>query len=120
MSRKNEVIRDNSQKLRPEVEAELNKSWDMDIDEYLKATRLIIKGLEEQRKVNNGFLVQIEVFIEYAKNQLKNKNLSDKMRLKYLDLIEEEESLHDRIQEDLKRNNELIKSIKKSTDALFH
>lgn len=114
MSKKSEVIENKS-----EIELELSRALDLNLEEYSKAAKLIIKRLEDRRKVNEEFLAQIEVFIEYAKNQVKNKGLSEETRLRYLDLIEEEQSLYDRINKDLKRNNELIESIKKSIKVLF-
>lgn len=111
MSKKSEVIKNKSK-------AELSKALEINLEEYFEKARQIIKRLEERRKVNEDFLVQIEIFIKYAKEQVKNKNLSEETRLRYLDLIEEEESLHDRIKEDLKRNNELVKFIKESTNGL--
>ncbi len=106
--------------LRSEAEKELIKKLELNLEEYFKEAERIINGLKERKEVNREFLNQIEIFIEYAKNQVKNKDLSEEIRLKYLDLIAEEESLHYRINEDLKRNDELIKSIKKSTNDFFH
>ena len=80
---------------------------------------MVIRRLEEQIKVNNCSLIQIKSFIEPTKNQAENTDLNDETRLEYLDLVEEE-SLRDKIQEDLMRNYELIASIKKSIDALFY
>jgi hypothetical protein len=100
-------------------QGKLSRELKINIEEYLNAARLIIKRLEDRRMVNAEFLSEIEEFIEYAREQVKNENLSSEVKHHYLDLIEEEKSLHDRIQKDLKRNNELIKSIKKSTEALF-
>lgn len=114
MSKKSEVIENKS-----EIELELSRVLDANLKEYFKEAEKIIKRLDERRKVNKEFLAQIEVFIEYAKNQVKNKGISEETRLRYMDLIEEEKSLHDRINKDLKRNNELIESIKKSTNVLF-
>lgn len=101
-------------------ELELSKALETVFEEYSDAARLIIKRLEDRRRVNNEFLVEIEDFVEYAKNQVENIDLDDGIRIRYLDLVEEEESLHDRIKEDLKRNDKLIKSIKKSTDTLIY
>lgn len=112
MPKRSEVIEKKSK-------TELSKTLEINLEEYFEKAGQIINRLEERRKVNEDFLDQIETFIKYAKDQVKNKNLSEEARFKYLDLIEEEESLHDRIKEDLKRNNKLIKSIKKSTDTLF-
>ncbi len=114
MSKKSEVIKSKSK-----IEMELSRVLNVNLEEYFKEARQVIERLEERRSVNKEFLAQIEIFIGFAKNQVKNKDLSEETRLRYLDLIEEEESLHDRIKEDLKRNNELIKSIKGSTDALI-
>jgi len=114
MSKKSEVIKN-----KYEIERELRRALEKNVERYFEEAKRIIKGLNERREVNKEFLVQIEVFIEYAKHQVKNKNLSEETRLRYLDLIMEEESLHDRIWKDLMRNEELIGSIKKSTDALF-
>lgn len=114
MSKKGEVIKNKS-----EIGKELSRALKVNLKEYFEEARRIIERLEERRKVNKEFLAQIEIFIEFAKNQVKNRDLSKETRLRYLDLIEEEESLYDKIEEDLKRNNELIKSIKGSTDALI-
>ncbi len=100
--------------------SEENKNSQKTEEKYSKETEQIIKALEERRKVNKEFLSNIENFIEYARKQTENNLLSKERRLRYKDLLEEEESLKERIKEDLKRNNELIKSIKKSTEELFH
>ncbi|MGF7117763.1 hypothetical protein [Methanobacterium oryzae] len=117
MSKKSEVANDNSINLSSKIE--LNKELVANIEDYSKAARNIINRLEDRRRVNEGFLSEIDLFIEYAKKQVKNNDLSKDIRLRYLDLIEEEESLRYRIKKDLNRNNELIESIKKSTNALF-
>lgn len=114
MSKRSEVIKNKS-----EIETELRGALEVNLKDYFKEASQIVKRLDERRKINKEFLDKIEIFIEYAKDQVNNKNLSNETRRRYLDLIEEEESLHDRIKKDLKRNNELIKSIKESTDALF-
>lgn len=101
-------------------EVELSKALETVFEEYSDAARLIIKRLEDRRRVNNEFLVEIDNFVEYAKDQVENIDLDDRIRIRYLDLVEEEESLRDRIKEDLKRNDKLIKSIKKSTDTLIY
>lgn len=88
------------------------------IEEYSKAVEIIIRRLEYRKRVNTEFLKEIENFISHAKKQLGNNNLDKKIRIKYIDLIKEEESLHGKIYEDLRRNDELIKSIKESMDAL--
>ena len=118
MSKKGETIKNHSVKLGSENE--LNKEkLETNIEKYSNAAVLIIKKLKERRRVNNEFLFEIDKFIEYAENQVKNKNISSEVKYNYLDLINEEKSLRFRIKEDLKRNNELIDSIKKSTNALF-
>lgn len=111
-------IKNNSEELATELE--LSKVLETAFEEYSDAARLIIKRLDDRRRVNKEFLVEIENFIEYAKDQVENMDLDDGIRLRYLDLVEEEESLRDRIQEDLKRNDKLIESIKKSTDTLIY
>lgn len=111
-------IKNNSKELAHELE--LSKSLEKAIKKYSEAARLIIKRLEDRRRVNNEFLVEIDDFVEYAKDQVENMDLDDGIRLRYLDLVEEEESLRDRMQEDLKRNDKLIESIKKSTDTLIY
>ncbi len=116
MTKKSEV-EDNSVKFGSEIE--LNEELKVTVQEYSKGAKLIIKRLEDRRTVSIEFLSEIDTFIEYAKKQVENKDISEEIRIKYLDLIEEEESLRDRILEDLKRNDKLIKSIKKSTNALF-
>lgn len=116
MSKKSEV-KNNSVKFGSKIE--LSNELTATIEEYSKGARLIIKRLEDRRTVNNEFLSEIDTFIGYAKKQVENKNNSEEIRIKYLDLIEEEESLRYKILEDLKRSDKLIKSIKKSTNALF-
>jgi topoisomerase IA-like protein len=101
-------------------ELELSKALETAFEEYSDAARLIIKRLDDRRRVNKEFLVEIENFVEYAKDQVENIDIDDGIRLRYLDLVEEEESLRDRIKEDLKRNDKLIESIKKSTDILIY
>ncbi len=98
----------------------LRKKLEKTENNYSKEAELIIKTLKRRRKVNTEFLSNIDTFIEYAKKQAKNENLNEERRKRYKDLVEEEESLKYRIKEDLKRNNELIKSIKESTKALLH
>lgn len=116
MSGRSEAHKNNFKKFDYELSKKLAKTE----EDYAKETKKIIKILKERKKVNEEFLSNIETFIEYAKNQTKNNLLSKESRLRYKDLIEEEQSLRYRIREDLKRNNELIKSIKKSTEILLH
>jgi hypothetical protein len=113
-NRRSEVIKNKF-----EMEEELSRALEVNVEKYFKEAKRIIKVLERRRKVNKEFLNQIEIFIAYAKNQVDNENLSEEKRLRYLYLIEEEESLYDKIWRDLKRNNELIESIKESTDVLI-
>jgi hypothetical protein len=86
---------------------------ELTIQEQLNAGKKFIKKLRERKKEYEKFLGQIDNFIEYAKDQAKN-NDNDELRLKYWDAVNEEESLRDKIQEHLKRNNDLIESIKNS------
>lgn len=81
---------------------------------HLNVNEALIKKLEDRKKINKEFLAQIESFIGYAKKQVKN-NDNHKLRLKYLEIIEEEESLRDKIRDYLKKNDKLIESIKKSS-----
>ena len=90
-----------------------------DIEEYLKKAKLIIKKLEERKKINKEFLSEIEVFIKHAQSQIKNKNLNREIKFNYLVLIEEEENMHKKIKNDIKGNNKLIESIKKSMDTIL-
>ncbi|WP_424354997.1 hypothetical protein [Methanobacterium sp. MBAC-LM] len=90
-----------------------NLSPELIIHERLNAEKIFIKKLEEQKKAYNEFLTQINTFIEYAKDQVKN-NDDNKLRLEYLEIVGEEESLRDKIEVYLKKNDELITSIKRS------
>ena len=94
---------ENSKKICPELNTE----------EYLNAEKMLIERLKKQKEVNKEFLVQIEIFIGYAKKQAE-VNDKEKLELKYEEIIEEEESLRDKIKEHLKKNDELIKSLQKS------
>ena len=80
---------------------------------YLNAEKMLIERLKEQKEVNKEFLAQIEIFIRYAENQSKN-NDNNKLESKYLEILEEERSLRDKIRKHLKKNDELIESIEKS------
>ncbi|MCZ3365110.1 MULTISPECIES: hypothetical protein [Methanobacterium] len=88
-------------------------SPELTISEQLNAGKKFIKKLRERKKEYQELLIQIDNFIEYAKDQAKN-NDSNGLRLKYWDAVNEEESLRDKIQEHLKKNDELIESIKNS------
>ncbi len=88
-------------------------SDDLSTKEYLKAEKTLIERLRKQKNINEDFLSQIENFIGYAKKQAE-VNDEEKLELKYEEIIEEEESLRDKIKEHLKKNDELIKSIQKS------
>ena len=94
---------ENSKKIGPELST----------DEYLNAEKMLIERLKKQKEVNKEFLVQIESFIGYAKKQAKH-NDNDKLEIKYEEIIQEEESLRSKIREHLKKNDELIKSLRKS------
>ena len=83
------------------------------INEHLNAEKKLIKKLKERKEAYNEFLSQIDNFIDYARDQAKNSD-NYELRLKYDDIIEEEESLHDRIRESIKKNDELIELVKKS------
>lgn len=91
----------------------LSRKLENNVREYLEAARLIAERLKERKEVNVEFLFEIEEFIEHAEKQGPNENFSSKIRHRYMELIEEEKSLRNRIKEDLKRNNDLIDSIKK-------
>ncbi len=81
------------------------------IQKHLNSEKKLIKKLKERKEAYKEFLTQINDFIDYAHEQAKN---NDELRIKYLETIEEEESLRDKINEYLKKNDELIESIKKS------
>lgn len=72
-----------------------------------------VKKLRKRKEEYKEFLSQKNNFIEYAEDQAKN-NDNDELRLKYSEAVNEEKSLLDKIQEYLKKNSELIKSIKNS------
>lgn len=113
---KGEEIKNSNEKSDSSLRKELEKSK----EEYFKSEKNILKATEFRKKVNKEFLHNIEEFIEYLKNKLENNHLNGELRQKYLDLIEEEQSLHYRIQKDIKHYDKLIESIKKSTEELSH
>lgn len=108
MSKGDKPVKNNSKEANPEIA----------IKKHLNADKILIKKLKCRKKAYNEFLSQINDFIEYAQDQAKNNN-DNELRIKYLGLVEEEESLLGKIQEHLKKNDDIIESIKKSTDALF-
>lgn len=90
-----------------------NLSLELTISEHLNAEKMLFKKLKKRKKEYNEFLTQIDNFIKYAQDNAKNID-DDKLRLKYKDAVKEEESLRDKIMEYLKKNDELIESVKKS------
>lgn len=98
MSRKNENFK--------KISSELSTK------EYLKAEKMLVERLKKQKEVNKDFLDQIDNFIGYAEKQAKVNN-NEKLEHKYEEIIDEEESLRDKIREHLKKNDELIKSLQK-------
>jgi len=86
---------------------------ELSTEEYLNAEKMLIERLKKQKEVNKEFLVQIESFIRYAKKQTKH-NDNNKLEIRYEEIIQEEESLRSKIREHLKKNDELIKSLRKS------
>lgn len=101
MSKESEVFK-SPKKLDPEL----------GIKERSNAEKMLIKKLKERKKAYKKFLSQIDDFIEYAKDQAKN-NSNVQLRLKYLETMEEEVSLRDKIKEYLNKNDELMESIQK-------
>ena len=99
--RGNKSIKKSSEKLYPELT----------IREHLNAEKMLIIKLKKREKAYESFLIQIDNFIEYAREQVKHDN---NLKFKYLDVIKEEESLRNKIMEYLKKNNDLIESLKKS------
>ncbi len=81
------------------------------IKRHLNAEKKLIKKLEERKEVYKEILIQIDNYIDYAYDQARN-NDNGELRLKYLETIEEEKSLRSKIHEYLKKNDDLIKSIK--------
>ena len=100
--RGNKPVKKSPEKLYPELT----------IREHLNAEKMLIIKLKKREKAYESFLIQIDNFIEYAREQANNNDNS--LKSKYLDVIKEEESLRDKIIEYLKKNNELIESLKKS------
>ena len=113
---KGEEIKNYKKKSNYELSKELKKNK----EEYFKSEKNILKAIEFRRKTNKKFLSDIKEFIEYINIKLENNHLDGEIREKYLDLIEEEQSLHDRIQQDIKHYDKMIESIKKSTNGLSH
>jgi hypothetical protein len=83
------------------------------IKRHLTAEKKLIKKLKERKEVYKEILIQIDNYIDYAYDQAKN-NDNGELRLKYLETIEEEESLRGKICEYLKKNDKLIESVNKS------
>lgn len=107
MSGRNKVTKKNSKK----------SCRELALNEHLNAEKVLIRKLKERKKAYGEFLSQIEHFIGYAREQAKNSD-NRKLRLKYLETVEEEESLRDKIMKHLKKNDELIELIKKSNSKL--
>ena len=92
-----------------------NGDSELIIKKHLNAEKKLIKKLKERKKAYKEFLSQINSYIDYAQKQAKN-NDNDELRLKYLETIEEEESLRNKMIESLKKNDELIESVKNLFD----
>lgn len=104
MSKKSESARNNNS----------NNKYEQTKNSFIKEAKLNIKKIEQQNKLNKEHISDIEKFIEFAKEQSQNNDLNEEIRLKYKDLIKEQESLRDNMIKDIYNHNELIKFIKES------